>query len=102
MTNNAGNPELFTLNNAAPSTTAPTVDATKNIDLGNTLGVYGVAVRDNLINILTSGALLRIHNTTSNTDTDVPLPASGTTMDCQGNYLYVGDVGGHITSVTGL
>ncbi|MEJ0001780.1 MAG: hypothetical protein WDN09_01155 [bacterium] len=99
MSNNSSNPEFYTLANPNPAVAAPTT-STPTVDLPS-VSVKGIAIRDYLANILRSDNKLAIYNMTTSAEHDISLPSNGTALDCQGNYLYAGDAGGHITVVTG-
>ncbi len=92
-------PEFFTLNNPNPTSQPPSVVAAESLKLNKSVG--GIIIRDYLRNILISNeSLLKIYNTKDSSTYDISLPGNGTAIDCQGNFLYVGDGGGNITSIT--
>jgi type II secretory pathway pseudopilin PulG len=101
-------PEFFEFDISHVSNTTTAIPAPNPLSSGTFkayASVYGILVRDFLAFMTTSptGEII-IRNATSTAQYAPPiaLPAAGTALDCEGNYLYVGssDGAGSITTVT--
>jgi hypothetical protein len=99
-------PELYILNNANQNILLPQFTSQK---IGSS--VNGVIVRNNLAFLITTSGQFQIWNVASSTNispyaTAITLPnaSSGTALDCEGNYMYVGSVDasnkGYLTVIT--
>ena len=102
--------ELYILNKENSTTTLPVFNSKNIVSGGSNTSVNGITVRDYLVFLLTNDdfQVLKQDSSYNLTQYATPMPTpggSGTTMDCEENYIYFASVPtndkGYIAKVTG-
>lgn len=94
--------DLHILDNTNPETNLPQLGG---VDIGSTNSIDGVIVRDYLTFLLTNKNIQILDTSDSSAITSyitpITLPSgTGTSMDCEGNYLYLGTDNGNMYIVS--
>jgi hypothetical protein len=91
--------EFYILNKATPIGNLPTLGSGKNItnSSGSNTSVNGITVRNDLVFLITNSDFQIWQKDTSNNLTQYATPlatpgGSGSTLDCEGNYIYFASV----------